>query len=125
MTAASRRELRALGILRSPESLFTWAKKHGLLAVFLRFIPESKLGPARWEVVNFPNVEKSFECFGSTEKNLMEERAKTWAAIRYELDSWVRIEGFGGTLWPETLAEELKIYAPAVRWHRRRQHAKV
>lgn len=123
----------------SPETLSAWAQEHGLLGVFIRYTPQRAYSPikAHWQVIwpgrhTTPVVEsdppwrrgiQTFFCGSIHEKDRMEERAKTWASGKYDVDEWVRVEGLGGLLISNVLAAELKRFLPSTKpIYRKRQY---
>jgi hypothetical protein len=134
---SARDALRELGI-DSPETLAAWARRRGLLGVFIRYTSAKAPLPGHWQVIrpgyatDTPRMSdpwwrrgvKTFICTGTEEKNLMEERAKTWASGHFDVATWVRIENaMGGTLFPDSVGDEVRRLVPEIRSRkRRRQH---
>jgi hypothetical protein len=132
-----KRDIRAREALASlrigaPEDVALWARKRGLLGVYIEFIPARNVLPACWQVVRpghrtgdgppWQRGHKTFIVHSLPEKHAMEERARRWAGTEFGCPSWVRIEGLGNALFPEAVAEELGAYLPDLVTYRQRQH---
>lgn len=131
--ATQRRSLAHLGIY-SAHDVSTWARRRGLLTAFITYTPASQVLPAHWQVIwpghrtstsgpAWQRGHKTFVVRSVTEKNRAEQAARTFAEVKFDVPTWVRIEGLGGDLFPAAVAEELKAYVPGLAFSDRRQHA--
>lgn len=127
----TRETLAQLGI-RNPENLSAWAKARGLLGVYIRYRTAAGFLPACWQVVRpghntddtgpvWQGGHKTFICRDVEEKSRVEEIAKTWASGKFGVRQWVRIEGLGNCLFPQSLSQELARHIP-INARKKRQH---
>lgn len=116
----------------SGRDLALWARKRGLLSVYLSVRPLSPLTPAAWQVIrpgyqtdpSAPKRDRGHKTFtydSVDEKNRAETRARAWAANEYEIFDWRRIQGFGTSLFPVSVVEELTRLHPETESYRQRQ----
>jgi hypothetical protein len=119
--------LKAMQIVSS-DDLALWAKRRGLLGVYLGFRPKTTYLKAAWQVVmpggkTDPGAiavnkgRKTFTYDSLQGKHAAEMRAKEWADHTYAGGSpikWLRIEGFGADLFPESVIQELRRFLPDI-----------
>jgi hypothetical protein len=112
--------------VRTPVDLARWARKHGLLGVYIDFTTNIGFLPAHWQVRReghrtdasapaWARGNKTFVVRSVAEKHAKEQIACAWGSAHYGVASWVRIEGLGVALFPEAVAEELRRHVPDVR----------
>lgn len=117
-----RKQLAAEGIT-SPTDVALWARRRGLLSVYLQFV-SSNSSSSYWQVVR-PGYEtdpsdvqhlgnKTFPATNLPERLLALQDALTWLSITYGVESWVAIAGFPNTLFPIGTAKELRSVCPAM-----------
>ena len=114
--------------ITSSDDLARWAKSRGLLGVYLGFRPKTTYLKAAWQVVlpggkSDPNAiavnkgRKTFTYDSLQQKHAAEERAKEWADHAFAGGSrikWLKIEGFGADLFPESVIQELRRFLPEI-----------
>lgn len=113
-------KFREIGVY-TPWNLSGWAQDRGLLGVHIVYV--NNIIQYEWQVRRFEVYKQiaSFPClFG---KDAAEELAKDWASVKFDVDSWCRIEGMGNTLFPLAVAELVKEQV-GVKYSKRRQHSK-
>jgi hypothetical protein len=130
--------LKAMQIVSS-DDLARWAKSRGLLGVYLGFRPKTTYLKAAWQVVlpggkTDPEAiavnkgRKTFTYDSLQGKHAAEQRAKDWADHAYAGGSpikWLKIEGFGADLFPESVIQELRRFLPEIMvYGGRRTHKK-
>lgn len=120
----SSKALGRLGLF-TPDQIALWARRHGLLSVYLRQVPIRGVYPACWQVV-WPGHRtdasgpawhaghKSFAYSDSSDRQFAERRARAWASAHFNADTWVRIEGIGGALFPDVVGDVLQTVDPEV-----------
>lgn len=115
----SARALAGLG-LYTPELVALWARKHGLLSVYIEAYPVHGVFPACWQVVRpgyktDPNAagwmrgRKTFIFLSGKDKLTSEQNARNWASAHFGVEDWVRIEGFANAVFPASVGEALQI----------------
>ena len=118
----NRKALLERGIV-TPEDLALWARKRGMLSVYIQWLPARGAYPSHWQVVRpgyktdpkapaWQRGNKTWICDSLKEKNQAEENARYWASAHFDVDGWVRIEGLGGALFPDLVARELRSHIP-------------
>lgn len=126
--------LGAMGI-RSSDDLARWAKRRGLLGVYIGFRPKSTYLKAAWQIVmpggkTDPNTiavnkgRKTYTFDSLQGKHAAEQRAKEWADHTFAGGSpikWLLIEGFGADLFPESVIQELRTFLPDIVVYGKRQ----
>jgi hypothetical protein len=126
--------LKKMGIFDS-KSLALWAKKRGLLGVYLEFRPKTNLQEGAWQVVRpgyktNPNTiatnlgRQTFIYHDLKTKHTAEKRAQDWTDFTFGNGyaiGWRRIEGFGPSLFPLAVAQELQEYFPDLHVYANRQ----
>ena len=117
------KQLAAEGISTSID-LALWARRRGLLSVFLQFISLPSSREAYWQVVR-PGYEtdasdtahsgnKTFPATGVPERILSLQEALIWLSLTYGVEKWVSVAGFPNTLFPIDTAKELREVCPSV-----------
>jgi hypothetical protein len=119
--------LKAMNVNNS-DDLAKWAKSRGLLGVYLGFRPKTTYLKAAWQVVlpggkTDPDAiavnkgRKTFTYDSVQGKHAAQQRAQEWADHTYAGGSaikWLKIEGFGADLFPETVIQELRSFLPDI-----------
>jgi hypothetical protein len=121
---ARHKQLAAEG-LSTPTDLALWARRRGLLSVYLKFSPApDRSSESVWQVIR-PGYDtdpedtkhlgiKTFAAQGNVERILSLQDALVWLSITYGVDKWVSISGFPNTLFPIDTAKELREVCPSV-----------
>jgi len=116
---ANRQALMSRGIVM-PADLALWARKRGLLSVYIEWLPARGAYPGHWQVIRpghktdpeapaWHRGNKTWVATSVTEKNYHEESARFWASSHFAVDDWGRVEGLGAALFPDTVLRELKV----------------
>ena len=121
---ARHKQLAAEG-LSTPTDLALWARRRGLLSVYLQYVSAPGTGAeSSWQVIR-PGFDtdpedtkhlgtKTFPSSGNAEKILALQDAMVWLSLTYGVDKWVSISGFPNTLFPIDTAKELREVCPSV-----------
>ena len=117
-----RKQLAAEGIA-TPTDLALWARRRGLLSVFLQFLSASG-SDSSWQVIR-PGFEtdpedtqnlgnKTFPASGLAERLLSLQNALVWLSFTYGVEKWVSIAGLPNTLFPIDTAKALREVCPSI-----------
>lgn len=123
-TLVARHALASIGVL-TPRDLALWARKRGVLSVYLAFTAARFPHPPAWQVIR-PGYEtdplaeawqqgrKTFCVYTVGDRTAAEQNARLWASVHYAVDRWVKIDGLGKTLFPDTVAIALRPHLPGL-----------
>jgi hypothetical protein len=123
-TLVARHTLATIGV-RTPRDLALWARQRGVLSVFLAYTPVQHPYPAAWQVVRpgydtdplaepWQQGRKTFCVYTVNDRSSAEQAARVWASVTYAVDRWVKIDGLGKTLFPDTVAIALRPHLPGL-----------
>jgi len=124
--------------IKSSDDLARWAKRKGLLGIYITFRPKTTFTKPAWQVVmpggktdsNTIAVNqgrKTFTYEDKAGKHLAEKRAKEWSDHTYGGGSaigWYKIDGFGADFFPKAVVDELLRFLPDLVVYSKRQPSK-
>lgn len=120
----SARALAGMG-LHTPDQIALWARKHGLLSVYLVAFPVHGFFPSCWQVIRpgyrtDPNAvgwmqgRKTFTFLSNKDRAVAERNARDWASAHFGVDEWVKIEGMTSAVFPAPVGDALQAADPRV-----------
>lgn len=111
--------------LHTPGQVALWARKYGLLSVYLESSPVRSVFPSCWQVIRpghrtdpkalaWMGGAKTFIFATPKEKATAERRAMDWASTTFDVEEWVKIEGIANAFFPAIVGDSLQAVDPAI-----------
>lgn len=102
-----------------------WARRHGLLSVYLEAYPVHGIFPSCWQVVRpghktdpgavgWMRGRKTFVFLSNRDKAAAEQNARNWAGAHFNVEEWVRIEGIANAIFPGPVGDALQAVDPNI-----------